>query len=365
MCDPQGVGHALSPGHPDAALITQARAALSRWAATAPGSPTSSVLGGGAISEAEYQFGVLHDGRPALLLPSASYALHVGLRALGVGRGDEVICSIIDWPAGFAAIAALGAVPVPVPVSPATLTLDPAAASKARTDRTRAILACHLFGVCADVGALRSQLPDVPILEDAAQAFGSTLDGKLAGTMGEAAVLSLGPGKQIDAGEGGVLLLATGQLHDRATGYACHPLRQLLAGLGPPAPAALTIRPHPMTAIIAVHELAAWAPQHAQAARLAALRRLAGARHVQPLGTDARRTAAQPFVPVLARVGGPAGPPAGIRWARAGAQVLPSPSAAHSRAARALLGRVRLAVCIEPDSPGASKSPDQTRSRVL
>jgi hypothetical protein len=351
----------VSPRHPDSDLITRARAALDRWAAVPVGSPTSSVLGGGAIAAAERGFSHLHEGRPALLLPSATYATMVGLHTLGVDPGDEVICGIIDWPAGFAAITGLGAVPVTVPVSPATLTIDPAAAGKARTDRTRAVLACHLHGTCADIGALRDMLPGVPILEDAAQALGSTLDGKLAGTMGDAAVLSLGPGKQIDAGEGGVLLLATEHLHGRATAYACHPLRQLLAGHSEPAPAALGMRPHPMTAIFALYELTAWAPQHAQADRLTALRQLDGASHIQSIGTDARRTTALPSVPVLVGSSDQADPPNGIRWSRSGAQVLPSSSAEHREQARQLLDRVRLAAPAEHASAQRGE-PTQTKT---
>src|SRR5262249_35110470 len=154
-----------------------------------------------AIAAAEAAFSAMHGARPALLLPAATYAIRVGLQVLGVRPGDEVICAAVDWTAGFSAIASLSARPVPVPVDPATCTLDPAAAARARTRVTRAVIACHLHGICADVPALRRLLPDVGIVEDASQALGSRLDGHLAGTLGDIAVLSLGPGKQIDAGE--------------------------------------------------------------------------------------------------------------------------------------------------------------------
>ena len=207
-------------GHPDRGWIATIREALDHWLGSPACSPTSSVLGGGAIAAAEAAFSQLHAGRPALLLPAATYAVRIGLQALGVQPGDEVICAAVDWPAGSAAAASLGARPVPVPVDPATLTLDPHAAARARTSATRAIIACHLHGVCADIPALRRLLPDVGVLEDAAQAFGSRIDGHLAGTLGDVAVLSLGPGKQIDAGEGGVLLCAGASLHERAVAAA-------------------------------------------------------------------------------------------------------------------------------------------------
>src|SRR5262249_5830126 len=161
----------------------------------------------------EVAFSRLHDGRPALLLPSATYALRVALQALGVRTGDEVICPVIDWLAAFAAITSLGATPVLAAVAPQTITSDPLAAARAPTSPTRAVIACHLHGICADILPLRRHLPGIGICEDASQAFGACLDGRRAGTLGDVAVLSLGPGKHIDAGEGGILLCRTATLH--------------------------------------------------------------------------------------------------------------------------------------------------------
>lgn len=337
------------PGHPDQAWLDRLREALDGWSAATPATPTSSVLGGGAVAAAEAAFSKAHLGRPALLLPSATCALRVGLQAMGVRPGDEVICPVIDWPASFAAITSLGAVPVPVAVDPATITIDPAAAAAARTGRTRAVVACHLHGLCADVPALRRRLPGVAVCEDASQAFGAGLRGRRAGTLGDVAVLSLGPGKQIDAGEGGVLLTRTAALHQRAAALTCHPLRNLLSGATRADPAALVMRPHPAAAVLALHALARWSPAPARAARAATLARLAPQRRVAILGRGRRRTISQPYVAVLA-AGGACDPPDGIDWARSGAQVLPAPGADTAKAARAsletaeaLLDRVRLA----------------------
>jgi len=329
-------------GHPDQAWIACLRAALDGWEATAPSTPTSSVLGGGAIAGAEAAFSRLHDARPALLLPSATYALRAGLQALGVHVGDEVICPVIDWPAAFAAITSLGAIPVPVAVDPQTITIDPAAAGRARTSRTRAAVACHLHGICADIPALRRRLRGVGICEDASQAFGACLDGRRAGTLGDVAVLSLGPGKHIDAGEGGVLLCRTTGLHKRAVATACHPLRNLLTGITTTDPRALVMRAHPMTAVLALHELAQWSPVPAQAARAATLARLAADPQVMLLGHKMRHISTQPYVPVLV-IAGTAPAPSGVTWARSGAQVLPALTSGTSQAARELLDRVRLA----------------------
>jgi dTDP-4-amino-4,6-dideoxygalactose transaminase len=327
--------------HPDQEWIRAAHDALDAWLATAASAPTSSVLGSGAIAAAEAAFSAMHNARPALLLPAGTYALRVGLQVLEVRRGDEVICGAVDWTAGLAAIRSLGARPVPVPVDPATLTLDPAAAGRARTRATRAVIASHLHGICADIPALRRLLPGAGIVEDASQALGSQLDGHLAGTLGDVAVLSLGPGKQIDAGEGGVLLSADLLLHQRAMAAACHPVRQLVSGVTSPWPGALSMRPHPMTAILALHQLASWSPASAQVTHAKTLQLLAASPEARPLGDPARHTSALAYVPVLAAA--TSAPPTGVRWAPSGAQVLPSLAAPDNEQASSLLRRLRLA----------------------
>jgi DegT/DnrJ/EryC1/StrS aminotransferase family len=342
--------------HPDRAWIETVRSALDRWAATNSGSPTSSVLGGGAIAAAEAAFSELHAGRPALLLPSGSYALRVALQAGGVVPGDEVICGAIDWPSSYAAVSSLGATPVPVTADPRTLTLDPAAAAAAGTPKTRAVIACHLHGVCADVPAIRRLLPGVTVIEDVAQALGSRLDGQLAGTLGDMAVLSLGPGKPLDAGEGGVLLSDGYARHDRAVAIACHPLRQLLAGLPEPDPAALAIRPHPVTAILALHQLTGWSPAAARSCYAETASRLSGEPALRLLADAGRHGMSQPQVPVLLHAAD-ASPPPGVRWSRSGAQVLPGLTAADRQHARRLLARVRMAALTGPE-PAAGGSAD-------
>lgn len=362
MDEPQPGVRRAGP-HPDRDWIGRVRRALDRWEAAAPATPTSSVFGSGAIAAAEDAFGRLVTGRPALLLPSATYALRVGLQVMGVQPGDEVLCAAIDWPAGFAAVLSLGAIPVGVAVDPATLTIDPVAAAKASTTRTRAVIACHLHGVCADVPALRDRLPGVGVLEDAAQAFGCSLDGKPAGTLGDVAVFSLGPGKPIDAGEGGVLVCGDAGVHQAAVALACHPLRQLLAGMPPDAaPAeALSMRPHPMTAVLALDALAGFSPRSGQRAHDETRRLLAADARLRPLGDEGRHASAHPFVPVLLsadrRPSGtaePPDPPPGVRWTRSGARVLPCVPGTERAAAAGLLARTRLA---------ARQIPDLTRSR--
>jgi hypothetical protein len=194
----------------------------------------------------------------------------------------------------------------------------------------------------------------VTVIEDVAQALGSRLDGLLAGTMGDMAVLSLGPGKPLDAGEGGVLLSDGYASHDRAVAIACHPLRQLLTGLPDPDPAALAIRPHPVTAVLALHQLTGWSPAAARSRYAETARRLSGQPALRLLADAGRHGLSQPQVPVLLH-SADASPPPGMRWSRSGAQVLPGLAAADRQHARRLLARVRMAVLTGPE-PAAGDS---------
>jgi hypothetical protein len=320
-------------------IVERLTAALTHWSSQAAGiRPTSQVTGGGAIAAAEAAVSRLHGGRPAVLLPSATYALRVALTTLEVRAGDEVLLPAIDWPASWAAVSSLGAKPVPVHPDPATLTISPAAAGAARTRSTRAVIACHLHGIAADVPALRHALPGLPVIEDCAQALGSSLDGAPTGTLGDIAVFSFGPGKQIDAGEAGMLLAADDDLHRAAILACAHPVRQLLSGVAEVDAWRFSIRPHPAAALLAVYELARWSPRQGQelAARTRWLLADSGA---SALGDDPRRTTASSAVPVLVDAGDNARPPPGIAWARTGAQIL----CRHDRQLAELHTRVRLA----------------------
>ena len=195
-------------------------------------------------------------------------------------------------------------------------------------------------------------LPDVTVIEDVAQALGNRMDGHLAGTLGDMAILSLGPGKPLDAGEGGVLLSDGHARHDRAVAIACHPLRQLLTGLPEPDPTALAIRPHPVTAILALHQLSGWSPAAARSRYAETASRLAGEPALRLLADAGRHGMTQPRVPVLLR-SADASPPPGVRWSRSGAQVLPGLAGADRQHARRLLARVRMAALTGPEPAAA------------
>ena len=155
------------------------------------------VLLGPELDALESELAAWAGTRHAVGLGSGAGALQLGLAALGVGPGDEVIVPAFTAVPTASAVCAVGAVPVPVDVEPDTGALDTGAARAAVTDRTRAVVPVHLYGrpgAVADVG--------VAVLEDAAQAHGA-----LDGITGRAAVYSFYPTKNMGGiGDGGVLV---------------------------------------------------------------------------------------------------------------------------------------------------------------
>ncbi len=144
--------------------------------------------------------------RHALATTSCTTALHLALAALGVGPGDEVIVPAFTWVATANAVLYCGATPVLCDVSPITFNIDPSDVASKLTERTKAIIPVHLFGLCADIDALRAAIPShVKIVEDAACAAGAAYKGVPAGGLGDIACFSFHPRKSITTGEGGMM----------------------------------------------------------------------------------------------------------------------------------------------------------------
>ncbi len=154
--------------------------------------------------EAAAYLGVNH----AIGVSSGTDALHLALRAAGIGPGDEVITSPFTFIATAEAIAYVGGTPVFVDIDPQTFNLDPVLVEKAITARTRAILPVHLFGQPADLASLQ-QLCDVHnllLVEDCAQSFGATYAGRQTGSIGTLGCFSFFPSKNLGCyGDGGLV----------------------------------------------------------------------------------------------------------------------------------------------------------------
>ncbi|MGH2995027.1 MAG: DegT/DnrJ/EryC1/StrS family aminotransferase [Gaiellaceae bacterium] len=141
-------------------------------------------------------------------------AIVLVLDALGIGPGDEVVCPAFTFFATAEAIARRGATPVFCDIDPATLNLDPADAADRLTKDTRAILPVHLFGRPAPLDELSEA---IPVVEDAAQAFGAVLAGRRVGSLGTAGTFSFFPTKNLfGLGDGGLVTTDEPDLAERA-----------------------------------------------------------------------------------------------------------------------------------------------------
>lgn len=183
------------------------------WQATREPLTTGWLTQGPKVAQFERAFAERHRVPHALATTSCTTALHLILAAMGIGPGDEVIVPSFTWVATANAVLYCGATPVLADVDRHTNNLDPADVARRLTPRTKAVIAVHLFGLCADMDALRAVLPaDVPIIEDAACAAGASYKGVPAGGLGLAAAFSFHPRKSITTGEGGMLTSADAEL---------------------------------------------------------------------------------------------------------------------------------------------------------
>jgi dTDP-4-amino-4,6-dideoxygalactose transaminase len=150
--------------------------------------------------------------RSSIGVANGTDAITLVLDAMGIGRGDEVICPAFTFYATVEPVLRAGATPVFADIDPATLNLDPADVAAKTTERTRAILAVHLFGRPAPL----DELPEgVPVIEDSAQAFGARLGDRRAGSIGLASTFSFFPTKNLfGLGDGGLVATSDEDLAD-------------------------------------------------------------------------------------------------------------------------------------------------------
>jgi dTDP-4-amino-4,6-dideoxygalactose transaminase len=179
---------------------------------------------GPRVREFEEAFAVRVGAPEAIATTSCTTALHLALYALGIGPGDEVIVPSLSFIATANAVWECGARPVFADIDPLTYNLDPLAAERVITPRTRAIMPVHQVGLPADMDRFL-QLGErygLEIVEDAACALGATYKGRRIGSLSKLACFSLHPRKVITTGEGGMIAVHDAALADRIRKLRAH-----------------------------------------------------------------------------------------------------------------------------------------------
>jgi len=174
---------------------------------------------GPEVTAFEREFADYLGAPQAVGVNSGTDALTLALRALGIGRGDEVITVANAGVPPVAAVRAAGATPRFVDVTPGSLLLDAEQLEAMLTPRTRAVLAVHLYGLPADCERLLAftRQHGLRLVEDCAQAHGATFAGRRVGTIGDIGCFSFYPTKNLGAfGDGGALVTADAELAERA-----------------------------------------------------------------------------------------------------------------------------------------------------
>lgn len=169
---------------------------------------------------AEY-VGVKH----SVALNSGTDALHLALRALDIGAGDEVITTAFTFVATTEAIGIVGAKPVFVDIDPDTFNIDVEKIENAITPKTKAIIPVHLYGQPANMKVIMdiAKRHNLFVIEDCCQAIGATIDGKMVGSFGDVGCFSFFPTKNLGAmGDGGLLTTNSSAINDRVIALRNH-----------------------------------------------------------------------------------------------------------------------------------------------
>jgi dTDP-4-amino-4,6-dideoxygalactose transaminase len=174
---------------------------------------------GPPVQDFEREFAEYCGASHAVGVASGTDAITIALQACGINRGDEVIVPANTCIPTVAGVEAAGAIPVLADVDPMAYTLDPASVEQALTNRTRAVVAVHLYGQCADVPALVeiAHAHELKLVEDAAQAHGAEIGGRRAGSLGDAAAFSFYPTKNLGAlGDAGAVVTSNPEIAEEA-----------------------------------------------------------------------------------------------------------------------------------------------------
>src|SRR6516165_7371766 len=160
----------------------------------------------------------------AIATSSCTGALHMGMAAMGIGPGHEVIVADTNWIATVSPVVHLGAKPIFVDILVDSWCLDPELVEKAITPRTKAIVVVHLYGNLCDMDRLLAigEEHGIPVIEDAAEAIGSVYHGKRAGSMGKFGAFSFHGTKTLTTGEGGMFVTDDRELYEQVLTLSNH-----------------------------------------------------------------------------------------------------------------------------------------------
>ena len=176
------------------------------------------------LDQLEDMFSAVIGADKTIVTSSCTGALQLGLSALGIGSGDEVILADTNWIATVAPVVHLGAKPIFVDIDPKTWCIDPNRIEEAITEKTKAVIATHLYGNLADLKAINKIISnkEIFLIEDAAEAIGSFYEGKAAGSIGKFGVFSFHGSKTVTTGEGGCLVTSDLNLYEKALVLSNH-----------------------------------------------------------------------------------------------------------------------------------------------
>jgi dTDP-4-amino-4,6-dideoxygalactose transaminase len=176
---------------------------------------TGWLTSGPKVREFEKLFAERHQVKHALAVTSATTALHLALVALDIKSGDQVIVPAFTWISTANVVEYCGAEVVFVDIDPMTFNLDVRDLSRRITNRTKAIIPVHLFGLCADIDAIRNIAGNIPLIEDGACAAGAEYFGRPSGGLGTIGCFSFHPRKSITTGEGGMVTTNDDQIAEK------------------------------------------------------------------------------------------------------------------------------------------------------
>ncbi len=174
-------------------------------------------VGGRKVPEFEEAFASFHDAKHAICVTNGTAAIEVALRALGIGCGDEAIVPPYTFIATASSVLAVSATPVFVDIEPHSLNIDPTKIEAAITPRTKAIIPVHIAGGPADMDGILevARKHNLFVIEDAAQAHAAEWNGRKVGALGDCGTFSFQASKNLNAGEGGILIANDDEIADK------------------------------------------------------------------------------------------------------------------------------------------------------